>query len=165
MKTLLLLRHAKSSWDDPDLDDHDRPLNKRGKKTAPRMGKVVRREELVPDLVLCSTALRARKTAEAVLDETEYEGDVRFDRRLYLGGPSSILTALTELGDEAAERVMVVGHNPDLEELVRALTGRAEPFPTATLARIDLPIARWRELAAPVLGRLVAVWRPRELDD
>ena len=72
MKTLLVLRHAKSSWKDANLEDHDRPLNKRGKKTAPKMGKLIKDEKLVPDLMISSTALRAKKTAEAVAKTSKY---------------------------------------------------------------------------------------------
>ena len=78
MKLLLILRHAKSSWKDPDLDDHDRPLNKRGRRDAPRMGRLLRKEDLLPDLILSSTAVRARMTAEMVADASRYRGPLEF---------------------------------------------------------------------------------------
>ena len=165
MKTLLVLRHAKSSWDDPGLEDHERPLNKRGKKTAPRMGKLLRDEGLVPDLVISSTAVRAKATTKAVVEKAKYKGKTRYDKRLYPGGPSSIFEVLREVEDEGVDRVMIVGHNPGQEELIRALTGRDEAFPTAALARIELPIEKWKDLDSTVEAKLTKIWRPKELDD
>jgi phosphohistidine phosphatase len=163
MKTLLLLRHAKSSWDDPELDDHDRPLNARGRRDAPRIGRLVRDEEIAPDIVLCSTAERARETAEAVAEATGYSGEVRFLRALYLAGPREIVAALKGLEPDV-ETAMVVGHNPGLEELVQSLTGQSEHLPTAALARIALPIARFGDLVPSGRGKLVRIWRPKDLD-
>jgi len=164
MKTLLVLRHAKSSWGDPGLEDHERPLNKRGKKTAPRMGKLLREEGLVPDLVVSSTAVRAKTTTEAVLEKAKYKGKTRYDERLYPGGPSAILEVLREIEADGVDCVLIVGHNPGQEELIRALTGREEAFPTAALARIELPIEKWKDLDSTVVGTLTKIWRPKELD-
>lgn len=164
MKTLLILRHAKSSWKRPDLDDHDRPLNARGRRDAPRMGALLRRRGLTPDLVVSSTAVRARTTAEQVAEESGYGGQVTLDRRLYLAAPEALVDVVGSLGGGAA-RVLVVGHNPGLEDLLARLTGAAEALPTAALAQVALPIAAWRELRASTRGRLVALWRPKELDE
>ena len=84
MKTLLVLRHAKSSWNDPALDDHERPLNKRGRRDAPRMGELVREYGLIPDVVISSDAVRARLTAEAVAEAARYPGEILLDPRLYM---------------------------------------------------------------------------------
>ena len=165
MKTLLVLRHAKSSWKNTDLEDHDRPLNKRGKKAAPQMGKLVRKEDLVPDLILSSTALRAKTTAELVAEHSKYKGEILFDRRLYLADPTSIVETLQAIDTEPAGRVMIVGHNPGHEELVRSLTGQDERIPTAALAHIQLPIENWKELEVSMEGALVNLWRPREIED
>lgn len=162
MKRLLILRHAKSSWKDQRLADHDRPLNKRGKKDAPRMGKLLRAEDLVPDLIVTSTAVRARMTAEAVADASGYEGDVVATGSFYQAGPEEYLAYLHDLPD-TYKRVMVVGHNPGLEELLETLTGALEPLPTAALAQIALPIDRWQALDSATPGELVNVWRPRQL--
>jgi phosphohistidine phosphatase len=162
MKTLLILRHAKSSWKDGSLPDHDRPLNKRGKADAPRMGALLRREELLPDLILCSTAKRARTTAKLALKESGYEGELRLDRELYSFDAEPYLEALAEVED-GHRCVMVVGHNPAMEDLVEILVGHFERMPTAALAHIDLPIERWSELDEEVEGELVDLWRPREL--
>jgi phosphohistidine phosphatase len=165
MKTLLVLRHAKSSWKDNGLEDHDRPLNKRGKKAAPQMGKLIKKEELTPDLILSSTALRAKTTAELVAQHSKYVGEILFERRLYLAGPANIVEILQEIETEPAGRVMIVGHNPGHEELVRCLTGQDERFPTAALAQIQLPIKTWKELELSTEGALVRLWRPREIED
>ena len=165
MKTLLILRHAKSSWKNEGTADHDRPLNKRGKRDAPRMGSLLREENLIPDLIISSSAKRARMTVEAVVEESGYDGDVRFSRELYAAGPEAYLQALQVLDDEV-ECVMVVGHNPDLEELLEILTAEIEVLPTAALSRVALDIDRWQDLpleADDPPGKLVALWRPREL--
>jgi phosphohistidine phosphatase len=162
MKTLLVLRHAKSSWNDPARDDHERPLNKRGRRDGPRMGKLVREFELIPDIVITSDAVRARLTAEAVAEEARYTGEILLDRRLYLAGPADILSLLRAVR-ENAQTVMIVGHNPGLEELVEQLTGERRDLPTAALAQIVLPIDQWRDLELSTRGTVVGHWRPKEL--
>ena len=162
MKTLLILRHAKSSWKKPGLADHDRPLNKRGVRDAPRMGQLVEQEGLVPDLIITSTAQRARVTAEVVAENSGYEGEIQLERRFYMGYPEAYLEVLRQVPDEVGT-VMVVGHNPALEELLEELVMEPERLPTAALARIDLPIRSWQELDDEVVGELVKLWRPREL--
>jgi phosphohistidine phosphatase len=164
MKTLLLLRHAKSSWGNPGLADHDRPLNKRGKRDAPRIGELLRREELVPHLIISSTARRARVTAELVAEHSGYAGSLRLEADLYAAGAEAYLEGLANLPDEY-ERVMVVGHNPGLEELLEAIIGGYERLPTAALAEVRLPVQRWRDLNDETEGELVNLWRPKELSD
>src|SRR3970040_1513796 len=123
MKNLLVLRHAKSSWNDPALDDHERPLNKRGRRDGPRMGELVREYGLIPDIVIASDAVRAQLTAETVADAARYAGEILLDRHLYMAGPADIVSLLQTVR-ENAETVMIVGHNPGLEELVEQLTGQ-----------------------------------------
>jgi phosphohistidine phosphatase len=161
MKTLLILRHAKSEWDEPGVADHDRPLSQRGKRDAPRVGQQLRAEQRVPDLIISSSAKRARKTAKLVAETSGYEGEVLLKDELYLAGPENYLEVLQAL-PETCQSVMVVGHNPGLEELVEALTGEAEVLPTAALAQIALPIMRWQDLDEEVEGQLVYFWRPRD---
>ena len=161
MKTLLVLRHAKSSWNDPALDDHERPLNDRGRRDGPRMGELVREYGLMPDIVISSDAVRARLTAEAVAEAACYAGEIRLDPHLYLACPADILSLLPTVR-ENAETVMIVGHNPGLEKLVEQLTGERQDLPTAALAQIGLPIDRWRDLRLSTRGRLVGLWRPEE---
>ena len=162
MKTLLVLRHAKSSWDDPALDDHERPLNTRGRRDAPRMGEFVREYGLIPDVVISSDALRARLTAESVAEAAGYTGEIVLDSRLYMAGPADILSLLPRVR-ENAETVMIVGHNPGLEQLVEQLTGERQDLPTAALAQIGLPIDEWRDFKRWMRGTLVGLWRPKEL--
>ncbi len=162
MRTLLLLRHAKSSWSDPGRTDHDRPLTERGKQDAPRMGQLLKEQGLVPDLIVSSTAKRARKTAKKVARTCGYVGEVRETDTLYLAPVAQYLELLRQLPDQQ-QRVLLVGHNPGLEDLVETLTGRCERLSTAALAQITFEIASWRELGATTRGQLVNLWRPKEL--
>jgi phosphohistidine phosphatase len=163
MKTLLLLRHAKSSWSDPGLRDHDRPLNKRGERTAPRMGTLLADAGLRPDRVLCSTAVRARRTAELVAENCGYDGDIALVDDLYMAAPGTVIDVVQRKGGDA-DRLLVVAHNPGLEQLVAALAGRPERFPTAALAEFRLGIATWDELELEAQADLQNIWRPKELD-
>jgi phosphohistidine phosphatase len=162
MKTLLVLRHAKSSWSDPALDDHERPLNRRGREDAPRMGELLREYGLMPDVIISSDAVRARLTAEAVAGAARYEGQILLDQNLYMAAPADIISRLRTVRKNA-ETVMIVGHNPGLEELVAQLTGEQQDLPTAALAQIVLPIDQWRDLTRSTRGRLSGHWRPKEL--
>jgi phosphohistidine phosphatase len=162
MKSLLVLRHAKSSWSDPALDDHERPLNKRGRRDAPRMGKPVRQYGLIPDMVISSDAMRARQTAEAVAEAACYAGEILLNQHLYMASPADILSVL-RTGPTNAETVMIFGHNPGLEELVEQLTGEQQDLPTAALAQIALPVDKWRDLKLTIRGTLLGQWRPKDL--
>lgn len=173
MKTLLLLRHAKSSWDDPRLDDFDRPLNPRGRRAAPRMGRWMRDEGWLPERVLCSAARRAIETwkeVEAVLDPESLPA-VEVLRGLYLAEPERILELLGRHGG-GAERVLVVGHNPGFHELARALAHGGDPaglgelrrkFPTGALAILSFPVDGWGEVSTGS-GRLERFVRPADLE-
>ncbi|MCK4726403.1 MAG: histidine phosphatase family protein [Anaerolineales bacterium] len=162
MKKLLIFRHAKSSWKHPELADHDRPLNKRGKRDAPRMGELMREHDMVPDLIISSTAKRARQTADFVADTSGYQAEIQFERSFYAAEPEALIDILQQVADNN-ECVMVVGHNPDLEELLEMLTGDWERMPTAALALIELAINEWARISLEVPGKLVDIWRPREL--
>ena len=162
MKTLLILRHAKSSWDNSRLVDHDRPLSSRGKEDAPRMGRLLAREDLVPDLIISSSAERALTTAELAAISAGYEAEIQITRHLYHADPESYIELLQQVAD-SHERVIVVGHNPGMEELVEQLGGHYQRMPTAALAQIELPIESWGELDEETNGRLVNLWRPKEL--
>lgn len=162
MKTLLILRHAKSSWKEDNLSDRDRPLNTRGKRDAPRMGELLRREDLVPDLMISSTAKRARDTADLVTEASGYEGEVILTDEFYMAEPEDYVSVLSQV-DDAYNRVMVVGHNPGQELLVEFLTGVDEHLPTAALAQVTLPIERWADMNDETEGELVNLWLPRSL--
>jgi len=162
MKTLLVLRHAKSSWNDSALGDHERPLNERGRRDGPRMGQLIREYGLIPDVVISSDAERAQLTAQAVAEAARYEGEILLDPRLYLASPADILLLLRTVR-ENAETIMIVGHNPGLEELVEQLTGERQHLPTAALAQIVLPIDRWSDLKLSSRGTLSGYWQPGDL--
>lgn len=162
MKTLLVMRHGKSSWDDPSRDDYDRPLKKRGRRAAELIGAEIQRRGLTPDLVISSGAKRARKTAAATATAVGYAGRIELTDRLYFNGVEGYLDSLAEV-DDAVERVLVVGHNPHVEGLTARLTGEQVTFPTAALAVIELDTDAWAA-AGEATGRLVSVTLPRELE-
>lgn len=163
MKTLFILRHAKSDWDDPELSDHERPLNKRGRKAAKKLGEFTRNRSLMPELVLASSAVRAQQTVELWSKASGYDGPVQTLRELYLAQPERYISAIRAL-DSGLESVMVVGHNPGLEELVEVLTGKVEPLPTAALAHVQVDTPTWRDLGTVVPHHLAALWRVKELE-
>ena len=164
MKTLLIMRHAKSSWDLPDLSDHDRPLNERGKRDAPRMGKLLLEQKLVPDLIVSSTAKRARKTAAKVAASSGHQGEVTHQDFLYHGDRADLVAMLREL-PAGVECLLIVGHNPDSESLLESITAQYVEMPTAAVAHVELDIQHWQDLPEQPVGTLVQVWRPRELPD
>ena len=163
MKTLLILRHAKSGGKHADIPDYQRPLKARGKRDAPLMGKLLRREGLVPDLILSSGAIRARRTADLAAEACSYKGEIRYTRRLYAADVVDVLDYLQKVEDRY-RRVMVVGHNPDLELLLEVLSGEYHRLPTAALAHLALPIDRWADLGGETQATLHDLWRPKELD-
>lgn len=169
-KTLLLLRHAKSSWDDPSLRDFDRPLAPRGRRAAPLMAAHIEQSELIPEVVLCSAAARARETWELMARLWAEPPPVEYDGDLYGTGPQACLVRLRALDDGIA-RAMVVGHNPDLEDLAAMLAASGEgdalkrmrkKFPTCALAVIRFEAAGWSEIG-PGQGRLTAFVTPKSL--
>lgn len=163
MKILYLMRHAKSSWADPSLDDHDRPLNTRGKKTAPRMGKLIAQEKFPLDYILSSTARRARDTTLLMVKQSQYKGPVDFTRALYEAHHEDYFPISKKLSDRY-QAVMLVGHNPAMERFFETITGQYEKMPTASLAQIELPIQHWKDLTKKTKGRLRRIGRPKELD-
>lgn len=172
MKTLTLLRHAKSGWDDPALRDFDRPLNAKGQRAAMTVGRHWRALGLGFDRALASPAVRVTETLAQV--GTGYGRDLapEWDRRLYLASPMTLLDIVREQ-DDAVDHLLLVGHNPGLEELVLLLVpdteGAAlrdaveEKFPTASTARLECDVATWRDVA-PDAARLALFVRPRDLD-
>lgn len=162
MKTLLILRHAKSDWADAGLPDHDRPLNKRGTREAPLMGEILRTHDLIPDLILSSTAYRARQTAELVAQACGYAGEILTVREMYLAEPVEYVEALHLYAREEAI-VLIVGHNPGIEDLAAKLTDQAIAMTTANLIHVTLPIDSWQELREKTHGKLIHFWRPKEI--
>jgi phosphohistidine phosphatase len=128
------------------------------------MGVFLRTEELIPDLIISSSAVRAERTAETVARYAGYDREIEVTRSLYHADPSSYINVLNELAGDY-DRVMVVGHNPGVEELLEELTNVYERMTTATLAQVILPIDEWQQLDDAVVGKLVGIWRPKELND
>jgi phosphohistidine phosphatase len=145
MKTLFILRHAKSSWDDASLADFDRPLNKRGLEAALLVGETIRKNKFQIDSIICSPAKRAEQTAVLVKDTAQIETDIRFDDGIYEASPHRLLEIASEL-DDKIKSAMLVGHNPGLEGLLKMLTQEVEVMPTAALAVVDLKIDSWKEI-------------------
>ncbi len=162
MKSVMILRHAKSSWKDPDIDDHERPLNKRGKHDAPLMGDLLKNEHLVPDLIISSTAKRALSTAKRVAESSGYKGKITSDRSLYAAEPDAYINVLRHLSNEYTQ-ILMVGHNPGLEELVSMLSGEEHIMPTCSLAYIQFSVNSWNEINYKSRGKLVRTWQPQEL--
>ncbi|MBT4863846.1 MAG: histidine phosphatase family protein [Planctomycetaceae bacterium] len=164
MKTLLLLRHAKSSWTDATQTDHDRTLNNRGERDAPRMGQLVESEGLVPNCIVSSTAVRARTTAELVAENCGFEGEIQLARELYHAPPAAYFEVLAQL-PTSCDIVLAVGHNPGIAELLSQLTGVEDSMPTAALAHIQLDIDIWDQFDRKCDAQLVEFWRPKDLPE
>jgi phosphohistidine phosphatase len=167
VKRLYLLRHAKSSWKDATLADHDRPLAGRGRRAATAIGRRMRAEGVEPQLVLCSTARRARETL-ARIEPALGRGAVKVERQLYGAGAEDLLARLRRLPDDV-ESVLVIGHNPGLEELARDLAGSGSDalgakYPTGALATLELAVESWRALDRGG-GELIGFVRPRDLEN
>lgn len=160
MKTLFVLRHAKSSWDDPDLADFDRPLNERGNTTAPFMGRLMASNGFAPDLILSSPAVRARETAALAKEAGDIDAEIQYDERIYEASPGTLRQVVAD-ADNKFRSLMIVGHNPGMEGFIKYLTGRLESMPTAALAVIDLDIASWEEIDGE-RGILRKVFRPKD---
>jgi phosphohistidine phosphatase len=163
MKTLLILRHAKSSWKDSGISDFERPLNARGKRSADLIGRFMKKKKLRPDLILSSTAARARETIGLVLESARLVVELRYDERLYLASAGRLAEIISQIEDDRSQ-VMIVGHNPGMEELLPRLTGVVERMPTGALAKIVLEVDRWSEVSETNSGRLEWLVKPKELE-
>lgn len=163
MKTVLLMRHAKSSWDNPALDDHERPLNKRGQSAAPRIGQLIRDEGICPQVVVSSTAVRAESTARIVAQECGFKGEIVFTDDLYLAPPSQYLGIISGL-DDTYGTVLLVGHNPGISELVSGICNQPVSMPTAALAVTRTQHETWKGYETEPASELVNFWRPKQLD-
>ena len=161
MKTLLLVRHAKSSWDDAALGDRARPLNERGRRDAPTMGARLAGRGVRPDLVLSSPATRALATAEAIAGELGYErGRIVVDDRLYAAEPDLLLAVIRGLDDEA-RCVLLVGHNPELTALAHRFADTIDHMPTCAVAQFTFDATKWTDVGrSPALE--VSFERPKD---
>jgi len=162
MKTLFLLRHAKSSWNDSNLQDFDRPLNARGKKGAELIAAFIKKEKVSPDLIISSPAVRARETIEIIVKAAKPPAELRFDQRIY-EATSLVLNEVISQIEEDKSSVLLVGHNPGMENLLEMLTGQVGNMATATLARIDLKADKWTR-ALEGQGKLEWLVKPKDLE-
>ena len=168
MKTLYVLRHAKSDWGDESLPDFDRPLNHRGRKAAKAVGHEMRDRGIRPELVIASPAIRAKETVEHVLEGLGENLRVREVRRIYEAGKGPLLEIVRDAPDDV-DHLMIVGHNPGFQDFVVTLAEPCalreeveEKFPTGALADLRFPVDRWSEIA-PATGRLEDLIKPRDL--
>jgi len=161
LKTLLLMRHAKSSWDNPALADYERPLNRRGLRDAPRMGRWLAAQSLVPDLVVTSSAERARQTAQIVVDAMGASIEIREFDSLYHASRETWMGCIVEFADSDSV-VLCVGHNPGMELLVSTCAGAGASMPTAAVARVISQIEHWADWTAAGAD-VVDLWRPKEM--
>jgi phosphohistidine phosphatase len=167
MKTLFLLRHAKSSWDDPGLADHERPLAKRGRRASKVLAEHLRNERIAPELVLCSSSRRTRETLDRIAPALGDEVRVEVERDLYAASAERLLQHLRKV-DDGVGSVMLIGHNPGVEQLAIKLAGDGDKladlrtkYPTGALARLEFD-ASWSELE-PGSAELVDFVKPKQL--
>ena len=163
MRTLYLLRHAKSSWKDETLRDFDRPLKGRGRRAAEAMGQVLAEEKLKSPLVISSPAVRARETTELVLESAGLKIEPRFEERIYEADVRTLLAIVKSIPDSSGT-AMMVGHNPGFENLLQYLTGDGRHMSTGALAKIEFDAASWNEVSEET-GRLELFVTPKELED
>jgi len=161
MKTLYLLRHAKSSWKDETLVDVERPLNGRGRRASQTVGAFLKREKIIPDLVLSSSAIRARQTTDIVVEAAKLRTDLRFDERIYEASAQKLLEVVRQI-EKSKKAVLLVGHNPGLEEFLELLTGTSETMPTGTLSKVVLKLSSWAAVGDKA-GALEWIVRPKRL--
>lgn len=159
MKTLFVLRHAKSSWEDAALADFERPLNERGRRTAPFMGELMLGNGFQPSVILSSPAVRAKQTALLVTASARFDAEIQFEDRIYEASPQGLRQVVSEIDDNHAS-AMIVGHNPGIEGFIRFLTGQLQPMPTAALAVINLEIDNWNAVNNGC-GMLQTIYRPK----
>jgi phosphohistidine phosphatase len=163
VKTLLLMRHAKSSWQDSDLADHERPLNARGQRAAPWMGQWLRGRGIRLDQIVTSSAVRAADTAKAIAEELDYAGPVVVSPGLYMADVARILGVISE-AEPSTDALLILGHNPGISEVASLLTGAELDMPTAGLAWIELDLEQFRDIHEKTRGRLVTFERPPKED-
>ncbi|MDG2022321.1 MAG: histidine phosphatase family protein [Phycisphaerales bacterium] len=160
---ILLLRHAKSSWKSPAQSDHERPLNDRGIRAAATMARLCARLNLLPDRILSSDACRTRETAERFIETSGLDVPIEFRPELYHAPPKTIVEAARSHGARS-RRLLVIAHNPGIEELTSRLVGKATNCPTATLSRFRIDPEDWSDWTGEA-GEHLGTWRPKEIED
>ena len=146
MKKVYIIRHAKSSWKDMSLDDFDRPLNKRGKRDAPFMGKKLKEQNIVPDIILASPALRSKKTAEKIARKVKYSKQIIYDKSLYESSVSELYIALTKINDENSI-AFLFGHNTGINMFVESFVGLYDNVPTCGIVEVEFDCKSWKDIS------------------
>jgi len=161
-KTLLIMRHAKSSWSNPGLSDHERPLNNRGLRDAPKMARFIESLKLAPEMLVSSTAKRAKSTARLFVENCdEINCEVVTTEELYHAPASAYLNCAGEFAD-SIQTALLVGHNPGMEHLIELLAGEYERMPTAAIAHVVFDADSWKDIAVEN-GIVRSVWRPKDI--
>lgn len=169
MKTLYIVRHAKSSWDDPDLSDFDRPLSARGKRDAPRMGKRLKEKDLTPDCVISSPARRAHSTAKRICKVLDFDRDkIKTDRGLYHASEETMLSIVQDIKNKY-NTVFIVGHNPGLTDFVNLLMHEDTGYfianvPTCGIAALSFDVDSWKDVDWKK-GKVLFFDYPKSADD
>jgi len=165
MKNLLIMRHAKSDWNHENSSDFERPLNKRGIKAAPFMGKEIKKRNKIPDIIISSPANRAKTTAKLFAEKSDYTKEIIFEKDFYFGHIENVIDKLKSI-DSSIDRIMIVGHNPTWEHFVTELS-KNYPYvtmPTAAIASINFDIENWSDLKYGI-GNLEWLIKPKELQN
>ena len=160
MKKIYLIRHAKSSWSDFDLDDFDRPLNKRGRDNAPFMGKLLKDKNIMPDIILSSPALRAKTTAEIISKEVKYSKVIVFDKKMYESSDATLHQILTKL-DNKNGVAFLVAHNPGLNMLAEYYVDFYQNIPTCGVIEIEFDCDKWKDIG-PSNAKLISFEYPKK---
>ena len=161
MKKILIMRHAKSSWKDAEIADHERPLKKRGLKDAAYIGKVLKNKKLIPDKIISSNAVRAADTAAIVADKCGYKKEIDYTNKLYMAESGAILELIHGQPD-SIKILMVIGHNPGMEALVQVLSRKVESLSTASVAYFQADIKSWKDLKQGTKLKLKKFWQTSE---
>jgi phosphohistidine phosphatase len=161
MKNLFLLRHAKSGWKDAEMRDFDRPLTMRGRRASSVVGRYLRKQSIIPGLVISSPAERARETTAIVLRTARIPAELRYDERIYEAHVGRLLEVVSQV-DDKVDIVLMIGHNPGFSDFVQYLTGDGVHMPTAALAQVALDVEDWRQVVAGC-GQLKKLIKPRKL--
>jgi len=159
----MLLRHAKSGWKDNSLRDFDRPLKKKGKQTAKLVGKLIAHSGYQPDIILSSPAKRAKKTAKLVKKHSHHNGPVHYVDAFYMAEPGDYIHSLRSLSDDI-DSVMLVGHNPGMEDLLCLLEGKFSPLSTGALAILELELSHWSDFSSSTVSKLIQFIDPEKVD-
>lgn len=165
MKQLLLMRHAKSSWAEGGLPDFERPLNKRGKRVAPKMARFIADQQCSPELIISSPAARAAATAEILSESINGSEPIptQYEARFYHAPAREYLNAIATAEISTVSRLMFVGHNPGLEDLVESLSGTWEILPTAAVVQLQFEVSNWKEIRSGLPCQILNIWRPKEI--